>query len=349
MILEVSMRRCPWLFGFLALVLVLSPLVADAGPKEIIGQAKALEKAGKLDEALKLYLDGLKATPDEQLYREAGSLLGKLQQYAEAESLLEEGLKKFPDRTSLMNLLALISLRKGNQPKAEAFWRKVLKVDDKNAFALEWLAKVNKPDGQLASPASTQTAPVGDSPVSTVSTPPSGGELPLAEQEKLAHKVYKDMDTLDKWETDKFEALHKQVIEKCPQTEYAQESCWRLSNLYLLVEDEPKYDKIIEVLEPFLSKYPDSPLVPEVKNRLLMAYKNSGNHQKVVEYYQEIFRNTPQPEEREFMVWSLEYADALAASGQKDQAKGVYQQIIEKDNNRDLLEARVARDRVNGL
>jgi tetratricopeptide (TPR) repeat protein len=173
-----------------------------------------------------------------------------------------------------------------------------------------------------------------------------GSSLSLEEQKKLAKELYEQMVALDKYETKRFVELHREVIERCPQTDQAEESCWRLSNLYLLGESTPDFEGIIEVLEHLLKTYPATPLLPEAKNRLLIAYRQTQRYDKVVELYEELFRQNPQAEDRQFMVWGLEYGEALAAVGRTADAQGLYQQILDRDNNRDSLEARVARQRL---
>lgn len=324
----------------LALALCLSGnILLAANPGTGLKECKALEKSGKFEEALARYLELLKAAPSEELYRDTGSLLGKLQRYDEAEKLLKEATQAFPNSTPLLNMEALIAHRRGRTDEARAILKKVLDIDSSNTFARDLAAKLDRGGAATAAAA---VSPSATEPAS------SSGETALTpeEQKKLAEKLYEEMIGLDKWETAKFEELHKQVIEKCPATDYAKESCWRLSNLYLMADDNPRYEDVIRVLEHLITNYPDSQLIPDAKNRLLIAYKNGGHHDKVVTMYQELFKLNPSPDDRTFMIWALEYADALSAVGKADDARALYEQVIEKDNGKDQLEARVARERL---
>jgi|GEM_PF-877911 len=362
-------------FTSLVLALVLSltvtPLLAvDSGNG--LKECRALERAGKFEEALAKYLELIKAAPSDELYREAGSLLGKLQRYDEADVLLKEATKAFPRSTPLLNMEALIAHRKGRTDEARSVWNKVLEIDSSNTFAREWIAKLNRTGvastTEVPPAATVQTEPVQEIPASattaglreataSASSEKSiegkngtglNGDTPLSpeEQEKLAKKLYEEMVSLDKWETAKFEELHRQVIEKCPATDHAIESCWRISNLYLMADDQPRYEDVIRVLEHLVTKYPNSQIVPDAKNRLLLAYKNGGHPDKVVTMYQDLFKINPAPDDRTFMIWALEYANALSAVGKPDDAKKLYEQVIEKDGGKDQLEARVARDKL---
>lgn len=328
--------------------------VAAADPTDALKECRTLERAGKFEEALTKYLELIQIAPSEELYRDAGSLLGKLQRYDEAEKLLKEATQAFPRSTALLNLEALIALRKGRTEDARHLWKTVLEIDAGNSFARKELdklatsgtASLTKAPAPAASSAPVQietaSAPSQDKPASEK----EGTPLSPEEQKKLAEKLYEEMISLDKWETVRFEELHKQVIEKCPATDHAIESCWRLSNLYMMADDHPRYEDVIEVLEHLVTKYPNSQIIPDAKNRLLLAYKDGGHPDKVVVMYQELFRNNPNPDDRTFMLWGLEYADALSAVGKADEARILYQQVVEKDGGKDQLEARVARERL---
>lgn len=340
----------------LALVLCLAggaPAPA-ADPADALKECRALERAGKFEEALVKYLELLKAAPTEELYRDTGSLLGKLQRYDEAEKLLKEATQAFPRSTALLNLEALIALRKGRTEDARRLWKTVLEIDAGNSFARKELDKLDQPakasparlppsaPSAAVSRAEPAAAPVRNVPLQAK----EGTPLTPEEQKKLALSLYEEMIGLDKWETARFEELHRQVIEKCPATDHAIESCWRLSNLYLTAWDKPRYDDLIDVLEHLVTTYPDSKIVPDAKNRLLMVYKDSGRHDKVITMYHELFKLNPSPDDRTFMIWALDYANALSAVGKSDEARALYEQVVEKDGGRDQLEARVARERL---
>ncbi|NLI77146.1 MAG: tetratricopeptide repeat protein [Candidatus Riflebacteria bacterium] len=336
------------------LVLVVCCLLGGAGwaaGENPLDAGKQLEKAGQNEQALTVFLDGIRTAPSEELYREAGSLLGKMQKYDRAVPLLEEGIAKYPQSTPLMNLLGLVRFKTGDTAKAITLWEAVLDRNPNNSFAKDWLAKTKKEAAPVAEPPAAPTGSVAgrETAGATGLVGDPAGKLPLAEQEALAKQLYKDMAALDKYDLPNFDQMHRTVIRKCPDTDFAQQSCWRLSNLYLMAEDSPNHEGIIEVLEHLIKTYPDSLLVPEAKNRLLQSYRASGQDHKVVVFYEELFKLNPNPDERDFMSWSLEYAEALAKIDRKDQARELYEKVIQMDNNRDQLEARVARERLAGL
>ena len=168
------------------------------------------------------------------------------------------------------------------------------------------------------------------------------------EQEKLAKELYGVMAKTDKWETDIFIKLHNQVIEQCPDTKWAQESLWRLSNLYLLANDPPQYQKISELMEKLISRYPDSPIIPDAKNRLLRSYEETGNYRKAVSLYEDLFEKNPEIiESDQYAAFLLGYAEALAESGNKEKAKEIYQKVIDLKDAEGWLKD-IAKDALSG-
>ena len=343
------MRRC----AVFCLLFILGAGLMASGvtPAVAIRQGKALEKAQEYRKALLVYKKSLQQKPSREVYREAASLMGKLQKYDNAKVLLQRGLRDFPNDAGLMNLFGLIQLRKGAKDDARVLWEKVLQIDPENTFAKGWLKKLGTPDGKLAEPdEKTDDAQVAQADDSTdagaaggMGTPAPGVALPIDEQKNLAKSRFEAMMTLDKWGTDQFESMYREIIDKCPDIDAAQESCWRLSNMYLLADDPPNYDGIIEVLEHLVTRYPDSPLVPEAKNRLVTAYQKTGRYDGVVRLYEDLFQRNPKIDDLHYMIYALEYADALAALGRSDDAREYYQKVLQKDDNRDSLQARVAR------
>lgn len=336
-------------FLLLSLFLLSGSLMAS---EEIVKKGRALQSAKKFDEALQLYKTALKEAPTEDLYIESASLLGKLQKYDNAETILEKGFTAYPESISMMNLLGLIKFRKGDKEGSKKIFDQVLAKDPQNNFALKWLESANKGEAS-GTEALTVASATDDSSQSY--TPSSDGTFTVSntlskeEQQALATKLYTEMVGMEKWELDQFKDLHKQVIEKCPQTDQAQESCWRLSNLYMLGEDPPDFANVIAVLEHLLKQYPDTELMPDAKNRLMVACQKSGQTEKLVALYEELFTKDPEPaDDKVYMVRALEFADALTAVGRTADAQLWYQKVIEKDDGRDQIEARAAKAKLGG-
>lgn len=149
-------------------------------------------------------------------------------------------------------------------------------------------------------------------------------------QEKRAAELYKELVAADSQDFATIIRLHRLVIDQCPDTERAQESVWRLSNLYLVGYDKPDHPKVIELMRYLIERYPDSPLVPHAKQRLLRSYEDTGNMEGARLLYAEAFSRNPDlgknPEHAAFL---LGYAKTLAATGKTQQARAMYQQVID--------------------
>jgi tetratricopeptide (TPR) repeat protein len=342
--------------SLLATVLILSPIIVLAvSPKQALRMGKTMQQKQNFEGALKIYKESLKEKPSVEIYTEAVSLLGKLQKYESAEAVLNKALQDFPNNTSLLNLLALIQFRKGDKPAAKNTWEKVLVLDKGNAFAKQWIGKTNEPGSEKPEVITAQNSnEPGDEDQSASYVDDYSGsmtgaykvshELSVDDQKVLAKNLYTQMMSLEKWEIEDFIRLHRKVIEKCPDTDQAEESCWRLSNLYLLAVDPADLQGVIDVLEHLLKTYPQTPLRPDAKNRLLVTCQRAGQFDKVVTLYEELFTLDPEPQDdKMFMVRCLEFGNALLAVGRRDDAVNWFRKIIEIDGEKNSLEARVAK------
>ncbi len=160
--------------------------------------------------------------------------------------------------------------------------------------------------------------------------PAPAKKLSREDQETLARELYATMAKTDKWDTDAFVRLHRRVIEECPDTKRAQESLWRLSNLYLTgTGSDPDYPEIIRLLERLVERYPDSPLVWDAKQRLLVAYENTGDMKKARVLYEDRLASDKElPESGDYASILLGYARTLAATGEPARAREVYRKIL---------------------
>lgn len=158
--------------------------------------------------------------------------------------------------------------------------------------------------------------------------------LPSAdEQHRHAESLYKQLIDADSQDLDTIIRLLRQVMDQCPDTERAQESVWRLSNLYSMAYDKPDYPKVIELMRYLLERYPQSPLMPHAKQRLLRAYEDTGNLGGARLLYEDALSINPDLEKLpEHAAFLLGYAKTLAATGRTEQAKVMYQRVIAYEN-----------------
>lgn len=283
-------------------------------------------------------------------------------QYKECEEMLDKAVTTYPDSLRIKNALGQAKYQNGKLSEASSIFSQVLGKDPENAYAKTMLEKIRKDKLAQASPvvgASDANASEDLSNVDFSSSKKSAAtgavafnvsnELSKEEQEALAKKCYEEMIALDKWATSDFVRLHTQVIEKCPLTDKAQESCWRLSNLYMLGVEPAEYDNAIAVLEHLLKQYPDTPLMPDAKNRMLVVCQKIGDYTKVIKLYEELWQKDPEPDTKTYMIRALEYGNALAEAGKNEEAAKWYNKVLEKDEGKNALEARAARKKLESL
>ena len=176
------------------------------------------------------------------------------------------------------------------------------------------------------------------------------------DQENLAKMIYLKLAAApDDAEAAFFERYYKLVMEKCPNTDRAHESYWRLTNLYERAYEEPRYEEIISILEQFLSryqasnvlsmkKYPDEALKFSPIDRLHQAYKALGRDDKIATHYD---RNASQ--EASFSIYDyFDYASALDKTKRFKEAVVWYEKFLKKtEGNLEIDFVReIAADRV---
>lgn len=150
------------------------------------------------------------------------------------------------------------------------------------------------------------------------------------EQSLRAEALYRQLIDADSQDFPAIIRLLNEVIEQCPDTDRAQESVWRLANLYLMAYDKPDYPKVIELMRYLLARYPTSPLIPHAKQRLLRAYEDTGNYDGARVLYEEALSLNPELEKQPgHAAFLLGYAKALAATGQTGQARLRYQRVVD--------------------
>jgi tetratricopeptide (TPR) repeat protein len=183
--------------------------------------------------------------------------------------------------------------------------------------------------------------------------------LAQADQEDLARAIFKKMAAAaDNVQPEFFERYYKLVMDKCPDTDRAHESYWRLTNLYSQAYDEPKNEEIVRILEQFLAryqtstvvsmkKYPDEMLVFSPIRSLHQAYEALGRYEKITAYYDKVSTR-----EAEFSVYDyFDYASALDKTNRLQDAVAYYEKFLKKSAGSDDMDfmREIAQDRIDEL
>lgn len=193
-------------------------------------------------------------------------------------------------------------------------------------------------------------------PAASADAAPATSAVPaLKQQQALATTLFAEIGATDRYDFERIEQLYLQVIRECPDTDQAEESYFRLSNLYRMGYDPPKYESLRLLLEEFLQLYPESEGAPEMRERLLRAYENSGRWEAVVALYQEIVPALPE-DHPYLLVTHLDYARALEGAGERGRAFAIYEKVAAIASGKNAhrydmsdLWLRAARDRIGAI
>lgn len=184
--------------------------------------------------------------------------------------------------------------------------------------------------------------------------------LTRPEQQELAAALFKVMATTKSEDPKFFEAKYLVVMEKCPDTNQAHESYWRLTNLYLRAFDEPRHKDVVRILEQFLARYTQSTVVsmkkypPETRTLVFspikylhQSYEELGQHAKIAAYYDKIAADAAT-----FAIYDyFDYASALDKTARPKDAIVWYQKFLDKTTGNDAVDfmREVAADRIKAL
>lgn len=182
--------------------------------------------------------------------------------------------------------------------------------------------------------------------------------LAKPEQEEVAKALFQQMAAAKTEDPAFYEKTYGIVMEKCPDTDRAHESYWRLTNLYLRAYDTPQYARVVKILEQFLSryktsnvlsmkKYGDATLVFSPIKYLHQAYEELGQYDRIAAYY-----DARASQSSTFAIYDVfDYAKALDKLGRANDAITWYGKFIERtkgDESVDFMRE-IAADRVKEL
>lgn len=182
--------------------------------------------------------------------------------------------------------------------------------------------------------------------------------LTRPEQEELAKALFQQMASAKTEDQAFYEKTYGIVMEKCPDTDRAHESYWRLTNLYLRAYDTPQYARVVRILEQFLSryktstvlsmkKYADDTLVFSPIKYLHQAYEELDQYDKIAAYYDAIAAQAAT-----FAIYDLfDYAKALDKLGRAKDAIAWYGKFVERTKGNDSVDfmREIAADRIKEL
>jgi tetratricopeptide (TPR) repeat protein len=180
------------------------------------------------------------------------------------------------------------------------------------------------------------------------------------DHEGLARAILKEIMALDDADLSGVETRYLRIIDEYPDTEQAQESYWRLSNLYLQAYDPPHRAEVIALLERYPATYPGSdyleqrfatfatPGIGLVQKRLLGLYEDAQQWQQALPIYRQLLPDSKGVAD-ERLPYVPGYAAALEAVGRKLEALTWYRLYLDRATDPEDLVVRVARAGIERL
>ena len=184
--------------------------------------------------------------------------------------------------------------------------------------------------------------------------------LTAAQQRDLARTLFARIHALDDSQLVEIENLFRDVIQKAPDTEYAQESYWLLSNLYMRGFSPRRNLDAIDILETYLERYPDSTFLddhfamfatvamPIAKKRLLHLYEMEQLWSKAADLYGELITDLD-ASSQELLASYISYGRALERLNREQEAIAVYQAYLRNSETDSRVLQNIARRRLSAL
>ncbi|MBM9538543.1 ankyrin repeat domain-containing protein [Desulfobulbus alkaliphilus] len=184
--------------------------------------------------------------------------------------------------------------------------------------------------------------------------------IPLTVQQTLARELFNQIAALEDWELEEMEKLYLRLMEEAPDTAQAQESYWRLSNMYMRGFSPARNHDAIALLERYLERYPESTLLDErfamfttpgmplVEKRLLILYEYENKWEKAVALYERLIPD-PVRAGQGLLEHFIAYGRALEEVGRHDDAVHVYLAYLNQAEKTSEILEHSARSRLSAL
>ena len=122
----------------------------------------------------------------------------------------------------------------------------------------------------------------------------------------------------------KIEAMYMEIIREYPETPLAQESHWKLINIYVNEHSPPDYDKAEMLYNDFQKKYHNSPLKNVVADTLGRSYMKHAEWSRLLTLSSPSYRGYVEKKITPKASLMFMYAEANYNLGNMDEAGKVY-------------------------
>jgi hypothetical protein len=155
------------------------------------------------------------------------------------------------------------------------------------------------------------------------------------EEEKKSFDIFKEIFSKTRSGRDRqsvlpeIEALYMQIIRDYPETPLAQESHWKLINIYVREYAPPDYGRAEMLYHDFLTKYHNSPLKGVVADTLGRSYVKHGEWSRLLTLCSPSYRGYVDKKITPRASLMFMYAEANYNLGNMEQAENAYSLIID--------------------
>lgn len=184
--------------------------------------------------------------------------------------------------------------------------------------------------------------------------------LSVSQQQNMARTLFARIDALDDDELDEMEKLYHQVMQKAPDTGYAQESYWRLSNMYMRAYSPSRNLDAIDILETYVQRYPGStflddqfamfatPGMPTAKKRLLYLYETEELWSEAADLYGQLIVDLD-ASGQDLLEHYISYGRVLENLDRNEEAVAVYKAYLQNTEKDSRTLQNAARTRLSAL
>ena len=150
------------------------------------------------------------------------------------------------------------------------------------------------------------------------------------EEEKQSFEIFTEIFSITRSTRDrqtvlpKIEALYMKIIRNYPETPLAQESHWKLINIYVRDYAPPDYGKAEMLYRDFLTKYHNSPLKGVVADTLGRSYVKHGEWSRLLTLCSPSYRGYVEKKITPRASLMFMYAEANYNLGNMEQAENAY-------------------------
>lgn len=141
------------------------------------------------------------------------------------------------------------------------------------------------------------------------------------------------------------EKLYKEIISDYPDAPLAQESYWRMIEIYVKEYSPPRFEQAETLYSSFISKYPESPLAGIVSSSLAIGLYRHKEWERLLKLSNPVFQTYVESGTSRLPLMIFMYAEANFQLGNFENAENGFRLVIEKFPQ--LNENKRAKERLN--